>query len=113
MSNKQLIKINIDVMKIDKDRLVDGKNGAKRLNAEVWIDTENPGKYGDHGGIYMSQTKDERDAKDKRIYIGNATDVFASKDQQSQPRQSGQRHQPANEKGWDKFDKEEGGDIPF
>ena len=68
MSN--LIYIKIDVTKIDKARLFQGKNGAKYLDL-VCVPTTNS-KYGDSHFITQSATKEERANGLKLPIIGNA-----------------------------------------
>ena len=54
------ISIKIDVTKIDKSRIFEGSKG-KYLDLTTFIDTDNPGQYGDHGFISQSTSKEERD----------------------------------------------------
>ena len=68
---------SIDLNKINKTNIVttdkNGKpfeNGAKYLNVVVWINDEFD-KYGNNASIQISQSKEERDAGAKAIYIGN------------------------------------------
>ena len=74
MSKGKLIGIKIDVSKIDKSRLFQGKKGTY-LDADLWINEE-PDQFGSDGSISMSQTKEERDRGDKKIYIGSSKKVF-------------------------------------
>ena len=64
------ISIKLDVSKIDKARLFKGEKGTY-LDLTTFIDTENPGKYGDHGFISQSVSKDERAAGVKTPILGN------------------------------------------
>ena len=64
------ISIKLDVTKIDKARLFQGKTGAKYLDLTTFIDTDNPGQYGDHGPISQSATQEQRAQGDKRIREG-------------------------------------------
>lgn len=68
---------SIDLNKIDKTKIVstnkDGKpfdNGAKYLNVVIWINDE-ADQYGNNASIQISQSKEEREAGGKAIYIGN------------------------------------------
>jgi hypothetical protein len=68
---------SIDLNKIDKTKIVTTdkngnpfENGAKYLNVVVWINDE-ADKYGNNASIQISQSKEERDAGAKSIYIGN------------------------------------------
>lgn len=56
---------------IPKDKIATStKNGKKYLNITIWIN-DTVDQYGNIGSIQVSQTKDERDAKVKKQYIGN------------------------------------------
>ena len=72
--------LSINLNKIDKSRIkeVTLKDGsvAKFINLYTTLDSENEGKYGDHGFISHAVTKDERDAGQKGAIIGNGKIVF-------------------------------------
>ena len=70
-----IISCSIDVTKIDKTKLVDGKNGAKYFNFDVIVNDE-PNQYGKDVSISLSQTKEERTAKEKKVFIGNGKTVW-------------------------------------
>ena len=56
---------------IPKDKInISEKNGKKYLNVTVWVNDE-PDNYGNHASIQVSQTKEEREGKAPRTYIGN------------------------------------------
>jgi hypothetical protein len=76
-----MIVLKIDVTKIDKSRLFEGKNGAKYLDA-VLIETPN-NQYGDSHMIAQSVTKEERLAGVKGAIIGNAKTIGQTNGQQS------------------------------
>ena len=68
---------SIDLNKIDKTKIVSTdkngnpfENGAKYLNVVVWLNDE-ADKYGNNASIQISQSKEEREAGAKAIYIGN------------------------------------------
>ena len=64
-----MITISIDVMKIDKSKLVAGKNGEKYYNITV-DEFKEPDKFGNTHTVYQSQSKDERASKADRVYLG-------------------------------------------
>jgi hypothetical protein len=73
----KLLTGSIDLNKIDKTKIIstdkNGKpfeNGAKYLNVVVWLNDE-ADQYGNNASIQISQSKEERDAGAKAIYIGN------------------------------------------
>lgn len=68
---------SIDLTKIDKSKVVttdkNGNpftNGAKYLNVVVWLNDESD-QYGNNASIQISQSKEEREQKQKAVYIGN------------------------------------------
>ena len=68
---------SIDLNKIDKTKIVSTdkngnpfENGAKYLNVVVWVNDE-VDNYGNIASIQISQSKEEREAGAKSIYIGN------------------------------------------
>ena len=66
----QLIALKIDLSKIDKARLFQGKNGAQYLDAVIWV-SETADQYGNCGMITQSVTKEERLAKVRGAILGN------------------------------------------
>lgn len=79
----QLIKLKIDVKKINQDRLYNGKKGTY-LNAVLFLG-QHADDYGNHGMIVEDITKEERDAGVKGNIIGNAKLPMAAQHQQSAP----------------------------
>jgi hypothetical protein len=65
---------SIDVTKIPKDKLIDGKKG-KYLNVTVSVNDETD-QYGNNASIYVQQSKEEREAKEQRTYLGNGRVVW-------------------------------------
>jgi hypothetical protein len=72
----QLISASIDVSKISKDKLVKGEKGTY-LNITISINDE-VDQYGNQAGIYESQTKEERESKVKKNYLGNGKIAWSS-----------------------------------
>ena len=69
------ISIGIDVTKIDKLRLK--QDGEKKwMNLTTYIDPDNPGKFGDHGFINQSLTKEEKEAGVRTPILGNCKVFF-------------------------------------
>lgn len=68
------ISISIDLEKVDKARIRLAKNGKKYLNVQSFIDTDNPGQYGDHG--FITQQKLEHEDKDLKLPICGNVKVF-------------------------------------
>ena len=69
-----LISANIDLTKIDKSKIYEGKKG-KYYPITIVLNDE-LGQYGDTGYIQTEQTKEERDAKVQKTYLGNGKVVW-------------------------------------
>jgi len=96
----QVIKLKIDVTKIDKTRLYKGDKGTY-LNAVLFL-SDQQDQYGNNGMIVEDVTKQERDAGVKGTILGNAKLPSTSQ----QPRQrSAPPPQPRHD--------DQEGDMPF
>tara|TARA_R110000824_G_scaffold21682_1_gene80670 strand:+ start:6772 stop:7089 length:318 start_codon:yes stop_codon:yes gene_type:complete len=69
-----LINANIRMDKIPREKLVKGKNGAVYYNCTISISDET--RYNNNVAITDSQTKEERDAKKQKNYVGNGKVVW-------------------------------------
>lgn len=67
-----IINLSIDVTKIDKSKLVDGKY----LNTQIFINDET--KYGNNVSMAYSQSKEERDNKAKKEYFANGRVIYVN-----------------------------------
>lgn len=74
-NNNKLITISIDLTKIPKDRIVEGKNGGKYMNFDVTIKDE-PDQYGQDCSVAIRQSKEEREAKTPKQFCGNGKKLF-------------------------------------
>lgn len=83
----RIISASIDVSKIDKSKLIDGKNGAKYYNFDIIVNDE-PNQYGKDVSISQSQTKEEREAKEKKVFIGNGKTVWSKESTPKQEKQN-------------------------
>lgn len=73
-----LINLSICLSDIPKDRIKLANNGKKYLSITVQ-DLKEADEYGNTHSLYYTQTKEEREAKEKRIYIGRGKEfVFQS-----------------------------------
>ena len=68
-----LINISINLDKIDKSKIIKGEKG-KYLNISVNSNMNGEDQYGNTHHVIQSQTKEERQAKDEKIYLGNGKD---------------------------------------
>lgn len=72
-----IINASIDLNKIDKTKIVTTdkngqpfKNGAKYYNITIFVNDQ-PDQFGNDSSIAANQSKEEREAGDKRVYLGN------------------------------------------
>lgn len=72
----QILSCSLDVSKIDKAKLIQGKNGVY-FNFDVVIKDEKD-QFGKDVAISVSQTKEEREAKSKKVYCGSGKVVWKS-----------------------------------
>jgi hypothetical protein len=76
------VSISIDVTKILKDRLYQGKKGTY-LDLTTFIDTNEADQYDNHGFISQSLTKEEREEGAERTPILGNCKVFYTEDSQA------------------------------
>ena len=100
-----LTSININVSKIPKEKLYDGKKG-KYLQV-TFVQNNEPDQFGQNASVYVSQSQEENENKVPKIYLGNGKVVWTDgqvvdpvKKESSAP-----ATQPVQE--------EEGEDLPF
>lgn len=95
----QIISVSIDLNKLDKSRIVEGKNGAKYYNFTINVNDEKD-QYGNDASVTISQTAEERQAKAQRTFVGNGRVVW-----------SGTSNKQNETKSFDSTPQE--GDLPF
>lgn len=66
-----IIHCSIDVTKIDKSKLVEGKKGGKFLNFSVLSNRNGPDKYGNTHMITQDVSKEERLSGKRGAILGN------------------------------------------
>jgi hypothetical protein len=67
--SKKMIQLKIDVSKIDKSKLYNGKKGTY-LDATLFLNDQ-VDQYGNHGFIVQSVSKEERESGVKGTVLGN------------------------------------------
>lgn len=72
----QLFSASIDASKISKDKLIKGDKG-NYLNITISVNDE-ADQYGNVLAVYESQSKEERESKTKKNYLGNGKLVWSS-----------------------------------
>ena len=71
-----IIKGSINLNSIDKSKIIDGKKG-KYLPIVITINDE-VDQFGNQGPIIIEQSKEERDAKTNKTYLGNVKVVWTN-----------------------------------
>ena len=71
-----IIATSIDLTKIPKDKIIDGAKG-KYLPITITINDE-VDQFGNQGPVVVRQTKEERDAKTEKVYLGNVKVVWTN-----------------------------------
>ena len=64
-----IVTVNVDLSKIPSDKIYEGKKG-RYAELTVMINDETS-EYGSNVSVSMNQTKEERDNKDPKTYVGN------------------------------------------
>ena len=93
--------LNLCLSDIDKTKIFTAKNGKKYLSVVV-TDRKEVDQFGNDLVVYVSQSKDERDSKSPKNYIGNGK-TYGEKPTTAQP-QEAQQPQPQEQ---------ETEDLPF
>jgi hypothetical protein len=71
-----IIKASINLNEIPKDKIINGKKG-KYLPISITLNDE-PDQFGNQGPMIVEQTKEERDAKTAKTYLGNVKVVWTN-----------------------------------
>ena len=71
-----IIKASINLNAIDKSKIIEGKKG-KYLPITITVNDE-PDQFGNQGPVTMDQTKEEREAKSPKQYLGNVKVVWTN-----------------------------------
>ena len=71
-----IIKTSINLSLIPKDKIFIGKKG-KYLPIALSVNDE-PDQFGNQGPVIVDQTKEEREAKAPKVYLGNTKVVWSN-----------------------------------
>ena len=71
-----IIKTSINLNNIPKDRIFEGKKG-KYLPITITLN-DDLDQFGNQGPVVVEQTKEERDAKAPKTYLGNVKVVWTN-----------------------------------
>ncbi len=73
-----IIKCSINLTNIDKSKVIDGKKG-KYLPITITLNDE-VDQFGNQGPVVIAQTKEERESKVAKTYLGNVQVVWTNGD---------------------------------
>jgi hypothetical protein len=76
------LSVSIDVTKIDKSRIIEGKKG-KYLDLTTFVNLEKQDQYGNNGFISQSTSKEERESDIQTPILGNVKVFYKGDGQQS------------------------------
>ena len=71
-----IVKGSINLSSIPKDKIIEGKKG-KYLPITITLNDE-VDQFGNQGPVVVEQTKEERDAKVAKTYLGNVKVVWTN-----------------------------------
>ena len=69
-----LINVSVNLDKLDKTKIIKGKNG-NYYNFTVSVNDQTS-QYGDNASLFNTQSKEEREAKADKVYVGNGKVVW-------------------------------------
>ena len=78
----RIIGASIDLAKLETAKIVQGKNGAKYVNIAIIVSDE-PNQWGKDVSISLEQSKEEREAKAPKTFVGNGKTVYNSENKQA------------------------------
>ena len=71
-----IIKTSINLSQIPKDKIIVGKKG-KYIPIAITVNDE-PDQFGNQGPVIVDQSKEEREAKAAKTYLGNCKVVWTN-----------------------------------
>jgi hypothetical protein len=88
-----IIKTSINLNNIPKDKIIEGKKG-KYLPITITINDELD-QFGNNGPVVVAQSKEERESKAAKVYLGNVQVVWTNGDNVAAAPREGQPQQAA------------------
>ena len=88
-----IVKGSINLTNVPKDKIINGKKG-KYLPVSITINDEED-QFGNFGPIIVDQTKEEREAKVAKTYLGNIRVVWTNGVFPEVPKQGTSKAAPA------------------
>lgn len=71
----KIINFSIDLSLLDKSKIVEGKNGGKYYNFTMLVN-DKADNYGNDCKVILPQSKEQRENKEAKVYVGNGKVVF-------------------------------------
>jgi len=71
------ISVRIDMKKIDEKRIYKGQKGDY-LDLTTFVNLDEKDQYGNNGFVSQSVSKEEREAKEAKTYLGNVQVVWTN-----------------------------------
>lgn len=68
-----LVNFSLDLSKLPKDKIIKGKKG-QYINITASVNNET--KFGNNVSFFVSQSKEERDNKENKTYVGNGKVIW-------------------------------------
>lgn len=102
-----IIQASINLNEIPKNKIVDGKKG-KYLPLTIVLNNE-PDNFGNQGPITVAQTKEERESKAAKVYLGNVKVVWTDGNNVDAAANNGQAPKPKQKQSF----APEPDDLPF
>ena len=108
-----LATIKIDLSKIDKSKIFEGKNGAKYYDLQISVNDQDD-NYGQNIQVTLPQTQEQRQAKEPRTFLGNGK-VFWTDGKATKAGQGGQNNAMGNNNAPTSFSQpaQSDNDLPF
>ena len=91
-----LLNLSIDLTKIDKSKIIEGKKGGKYYNLTVSINDQKD-EYDNDVSAWDSQTKEERESKEQRKFLGNGRVLWSTSQESKQPKQEETKQSDKND----------------
>ena len=104
-----ILNAKLNLSAIPKEKIFEGKKG-KYVDVTIVINDE-PGQFGDSGPLYISQSKEERESKAAKVYLGNVKVAWTNGTNVEVPgKMPAPAFKPLPE---NQFNPEEHNDLPF
>ena len=72
-----IIGASIDLAKLKNAPVIKGKNGAEYVNITIMVNDE-PNQWGKDVSISLEQSKEDREAKVNKTFVGNGKTIYNS-----------------------------------